>query len=70
MTDHPLSEEAFPNVQSELPRMQFHSISLCPMAGHQKEAVSTFPSSAHLEESTDCNEVTPQHCLFQDKQAK
>ena len=37
VTNHPLSEEPFPNVQSELPLVQPHSISSCPVAGHQRE---------------------------------
>ena len=40
VTDHPLSEEPFPNVQSELPLMQFHSISSCPAADHQRREIS------------------------------
>ena len=34
MTDHPLSEEPFPNVQSELPLTQLHSICSSPIAGY------------------------------------
>ena len=35
-TDHRLSEEPFPNVQSELCLMQLHSISLFPVTSHQR----------------------------------
>ena len=59
MTDHPLSEEPFPSVQSELPLMQLHSISSCPVSGHQGEEISTSPSAAPLEEVLDCDEVAP-----------
>ncbi|KAK4806763.1 hypothetical protein QYF61_005559 [Mycteria americana] len=68
--DHPLSEEPFPNVQSELPPTQLHSISSCPIAGHQREEISTSPSTAPLEEVVDCNEVTPQPSLLQAEQTK
>ncbi|KAK4807096.1 hypothetical protein QYF61_018437 [Mycteria americana] len=57
VTNHPLSEEPFPNVQSELPLRQLHSISSCPQ-------ISTSPSAAPLEEVVDCNEVTPQPSLL------
>ncbi|KAK4818862.1 hypothetical protein QYF61_020081 [Mycteria americana] len=57
VTDHPPSEEPFPNVQSELPLMQLHSISSCPIADHQREEISTSPSVDPLEEVVDCNEV-------------
>jgi len=45
MTDHPLPEEPFPNVQSELHLMQLHSIFSCPVAHHQRE-ISTSPYAA------------------------
>ncbi|KAK4807107.1 hypothetical protein QYF61_018448 [Mycteria americana] len=70
VTDHPLSEEPFPNVQSELPLRQLHSISSCPIAGHQREEISTSPSPAPHEEVVDCNEVTPQPSLLQAEEAK
>lgn len=47
VTDQPLSEEPFPDVQPECPLMQLHSISLCPVAGQQREE-STCPSPAPL----------------------
>jgi len=34
VTDHLLSEEPFPNVQSELPLTQLPIISSCPVTGH------------------------------------
>lgn len=34
MTDYPLSEEPFPDVQSELPQTKVHTFSLSPVAGH------------------------------------
>ena len=55
MTDHPLGEEPFPNVQSELALTQLHSIPSCPIAGHQREEISTSPSAAPLEKGVDCN---------------
>ncbi|KAK4806146.1 hypothetical protein QYF61_001069 [Mycteria americana] len=70
VTDHPLSEEPFPYVQSELPLTQLHSISPCPIAGHQREEISTSPSAAPLEEAVGCDEVTPQPSLLQAEQAK
>ncbi|KAK4825531.1 LOW QUALITY PROTEIN: hypothetical protein QYF61_000108 [Mycteria americana] len=58
VTDHPLSEEPFPNALSELALTQLHSISSCPIAGHQREEISTSPSAAPYEEVVDCHEVT------------
>ncbi|CAM9299044.1 unnamed protein product, partial [Bubo scandiacus] len=46
VTDHLLREKLFPNVQSELPLMQLHPISSRPIAGHQREEISTSPSAA------------------------
>ena len=69
MTDHPLSEEPFPNVQPELPLVQLRAISSCPIAAHQSE-ISTSSSTARLEEVVDCNEVTPQPSLLQAEQTK
>ena len=46
----PSSEEPFPNVQSELALMQLHSISLYPVAGHQRGEISSSPSAVSLEE--------------------
>ena len=60
MTNHPLSEERLANVQSELLVTQLHSFSLSPVAGHQREEISSSPSAAPLEEAVDCHEVTPQ----------
>jgi len=60
MTDHHLNEEPFPNVQSQLPLTQLHSISLRPVAGHEREEISTSPSTAPLEEGVGCDEVTHQ----------
>jgi len=60
VTNHLLSEEPFPNFHSELPLMQLHSMSLCPVTGRQREEISHYPSAALLEEVVDCDEVTPQ----------
>jgi len=70
MTSHSLREEPFPSVQSELPLMQLHSISLCPFAGHQREMISSSSVTAPFEEVVDCDEVTPQPSLLQAEQAK
>lgn len=35
VADQPLGEELFPKVQSELPLMQLHVLSSCPISGHQ-----------------------------------
>jgi len=64
VTDHPLSEEPFPNVQSELPLMQRHSISWVLLLVTREE-ISTSPSTARLEEAVDCSEVTHQPSLLQ-----
>ena len=69
VTDHPLSEEPFPIVQPELPLIQFHSISLCPIAGQQRE-ISTSSSPAPLKEVVDCDDITPWASLLQAEQAK
>ena len=57
MTDHPLSEEPFPDFQPEIPLAQLHSIPSCPIAGHQREEISTSISADPLEEFVDCDEV-------------
>uniref|UniRef100_A0A8C0AQ22 Small nuclear ribonucleoprotein polypeptide C n=1 Tax=Buteo japonicus TaxID=224669 RepID=A0A8C0AQ22_9AVES len=44
-TDHPLSDEPFPNVQFGLPLMQLRSISLCPFSSWM---LPTFTSFAFL----------------------
>jgi len=64
VTDHPLCEEPFPNVQSELPLTQLHSIPLYPIAGYQREEISTSRSAALLEEVVDRDEGTPQPALL------
>jgi len=53
VTNHPLSEELFPKVQPELPLTQLHSISPCPVTGHQGEISSSLPT-AHPEEAVGC----------------
>ena len=62
MTNHPFSAEPFSNVQCELPPTQLHAISLCPIAGHQRDqhTHSRPPPAlaAPLEEAVDCDEVT------------
>ena len=65
VTGHPLSEEHFPNVQSELPLTELHSISSCLITGHQRAEINISPSTAHLEEIVDCHEVTSQPSLLQ-----
>ena len=70
VTNHPLSEEPVPNVQSELPLTQLHSISLCPITGHQREGISICPSAASLKGSVDFHKVTPQPSLLQAEQTK
>lgn len=62
--------DTFPNVQSELSLIQLHSISLCCIAGHDREKVSFSSSTSHLEEAGDFVEVTPQPSLTEDEQAK
>lgn len=59
MTDHTLSEEPFPNVQAYLPLLQLPSISSNPIIRHQREEISISPSTVHLEEVFDCDEITP-----------
>jgi len=41
VTNHPLGEEPCPNAQSELPLMQLHSISSCPVTDDQREEISS-----------------------------
>lgn len=50
MTDHSHSEEPSPNVQAELPLMQLHSISSCPVDGHQRQEISTRITLAQVED--------------------
>ena len=70
VTDHPLSEEPFPNVQSELPLTQLHSLSPCHASGHQREEISTSTSTSPLEEDVDCDDITPLPSLLQAEQTK
>lgn len=51
LPNHALSEEPFPNVQSDFPLMLFHSISLGPNTSHQRDGIS--PSAAPLDEAVD-----------------
>lgn len=37
------SEQSFPSFQSELCLTQLHSFPLCPISGHQREEITTFP---------------------------
>lgn len=70
MTGHPLSEESFPNVQSEL----FHNAAwfqfLVSYRWEQREEIRAIPSTALLEEVVVCQEVTPHLCFLQAKKAK
>lgn len=59
-----LHGETFPNVQSEPAGTQLYSISLCPIAAHQRES-STSPSTALPEEIAGCDKVTPQSSFLQ-----
>ena len=43
MTDHPLSEEHLPNVQSELPLTQLFSIARCPITGDRERRSASPP---------------------------
>ena len=70
VTNHPLSEESFSNVQSELHLTQLHSISLCPIIGHWREEISSSPSTSPHEEGADCSEVSLQSALLQAEQIK
>lgn len=65
MINHPLREEPSLNAQSELRLTQLHSLSLCPVSGHQREEISTSPSAAPLEEIIDCDEFTPKPSFLQ-----
>jgi len=57
VTNFSFREESFPHVQSELPLMQLHSISSYPIAGHQREEISTSLSASPLDEVVDCDGV-------------
>lgn len=70
MTNHPLGERPFPNVQTELPLMQFHSVSPYPITGHVRKEISTSPATAALEGVVDCERVTSQPSLLQTQQSK
>ena len=70
MTDNPLSEEPFPNVQSKLSLTHLHSIFLWPISGHQTDEISTSSSTGPLEEVVDYYDVTSQPSLLLAEQAK
>lgn len=63
VSNHLLSEKAFANVQSEFPLVKLHSVSSCPVTGHQRKEISTSSSAALLEEVADCDEVISQSSL-------
>jgi len=69
VTKHALSEEPFPQVQSELSLAQLHSLSSCPIAGHQGEEISISSSRVPGEEVVGCDEVIPQPSLLQAEHA-
>lgn len=52
-TNHPLSEEHFPNIQCELPMTQLQAVSLYPIAGHQGVKIRIFPFTPSCEEVVD-----------------
>lgn len=58
MTKHPLGEEHSPKVQSELHLTQRHSTPSGPIAGHQREEISSSSFPVPLEEGADCEEGT------------
>ncbi|KAJ7408425.1 hypothetical protein WISP_121089 [Willisornis vidua] len=60
ITNYPLGEELFPNVQSELALMQLHLIFSCPIVGQQREELSGTHLTVLLEEVVDHDEVMPQ----------
>lgn len=70
VTNHLLGEQPFPNVQPELPLMQFHSTSLYSITGHVRKENSTSPATAAQEGVVDCEKVTSQLSLPQTQQGK
>lgn len=46
VTNHPISEEPCPDVQSEHYQLQLPPISLCPISNPYREETSTSPSTA------------------------
>jgi len=50
--------------------MKLHSISSCPITGHQRAEIITSASAAPFAEAVDCDEVTPQPSLLQAEQTK
>ena len=58
VTNHPLRDDHFPNVQSELSlTVSFHSFMSCCWSPERDQ---NLPLRCPLEEAVDCGEVTPQ----------
>lgn len=58
--DHSLSEEPFPNVPSELPLMQLHSMSSCLLpVGRAAGLTAATGLSTSLKQAHDILHVTP-----------
>lgn len=67
VTDHPLSEEPSPNVQSELPLAQLHSMTLYPIVGYHwsymdEHRCSSYRLACPLNPNCSCSFHSP---LFQ-----
>lgn len=63
MPKHHLNEEPPSNIQSEPSGKQLHAIRSGPINGHQREGISTCPSTLHYEEAVDCGEVFYPHIV-------
>lgn len=58
VTDHPLSEEPSPYVQSELPLAQLNAIFFLSCCWSLERGDAIFPSNVPLNQAEDCDEVT------------
>lgn len=62
VSDHPYSEEPFPDIQLQPHLSQLNAVPLGSVAGHQRE-ISTCSSAYPFEEAIGCHEVSPLVCF-------
>lgn len=53
MPDHRLGEKPVPDIQPKSLLTQLHVISSCPVTGHARKEISTFPSTSTCEDTED-----------------
>ena len=67
MSDHPFSEEIFPNSQPKPPLEQFEAASSCPVAWYLGEEINTHLTTTSFQVVVENDQVSPQPPLLQNK---